>query len=61
MIEQRYQAKLELLATNPISGRKRRIVPGEVFFAELFQHDPMVSIKLDGSEWLVEREVFKQC
>jgi len=61
MIEQRYQAVHEFEVVNPISGRKRRIVPGEILFAELPQRGSTITIKLDGSMWLVEHEVFGQC
>lgn len=61
MTDQRYRAVRQFDAVNPVSGRKRQIMPGEIFFAELLQHGPTISIKLDESLWLVEREVFKQC
>jgi hypothetical protein len=36
-------------------------MPGETVFAELLQDAPTISIKLDESLWLEERDVFKQC
>jgi hypothetical protein len=61
MIDQIYRAVSEFDAVNPVSGRKRRVVPKEMFWAELGQHGPSVAIKLDDSLWLVEREVFELC
>jgi len=61
MVEQRYKAVHEFEALNPISGRKQRVMPGDVFYAELGQREPTIMIRLGESLWLVEYEVFKQC
>ena len=60
-VRQRYQATERFAATNPISARKRWVVPEEFFFAETGQLGPNVLVELDESLWLVQSEDFKRC
>jgi hypothetical protein len=61
MLDQRYRATREFEVTSPVSGRKRRTMPDDIFFVELLQHGPTVTIQIDESLWLVERTIFEQC
>ncbi len=61
MIRQRYLAKQQFEAANPISGRRRRVQPGELFFADLWQQGQMIVVELDESLWLLDRDTFERC
>jgi len=56
-----YEATLEFEATNPISGRKRRVSPGEFFVADAGQTGASVLIEIDESLWLVEADALTRC
>jgi hypothetical protein len=48
-------------AVAPISGRKRRLEPGDVIAYETNQSGPSVTIEVDASRFIVDSDIFKAC
>jgi hypothetical protein len=60
-MKQPYDVVRAFEATAPISGRKRRFDPGDEIAYEMSQRGPTVTIEVEASLFLVDRETFKKC